>query len=71
MVSIPFSFSYTLGFFVSLSADGNTLAVGGTGDNSGIGATWIFIRTNGTWTQQGNKLVGTGYSGAANQGMLP
>jgi hypothetical protein len=54
---------------VSLSADGNTLAVGGFWDALEIGATWIFIRTNGTWTQQGNKLVGTGYSGASQQGV--
>jgi hypothetical protein len=54
---------------VSLSADGNTLAVGGSLDNSNVGATWIFIRTNGTWTQQGSKLVGTGYSGSPRQGV--
>ena len=54
---------------VSLSADGNTLAVGGNADNSNIGATWIFTRSGTTWTQQGNKLIGTGASGAASQGV--
>jgi len=29
-------------------------------DNSGVGATWIFTRSGGVWTQQGSKLVGTG-----------
>jgi hypothetical protein len=29
---------------VSLSADGNTTIVGGPGDNSGTGATWVFTR---------------------------
>jgi len=53
---------------ISLSANGNTLAVGGSNDASNIGATWIFIRSGTTWTQQGNKLVGTGASGAAQQG---
>jgi hypothetical protein len=56
------------GISVSLSADGNTAIMGGFGDNLGQGAAWIFIRSNGTWTQQGGKLVGTGNSGRASQG---
>ena len=56
------------GFSVSLSADGNTLAVGGWTDNTDVGATWIFTRTNGTWTQQGSKMIGTGSSGNPRQG---
>jgi hypothetical protein len=47
------------GFSVSLSADGNTCAVGGYADNSYIGATWVFTRSGTTWSQQ-QKLVGTG-----------
>ena len=47
------------GYSVALSTDGNTLAVGGYGDNSLIGAVWIFTRSGGAWTQQGTKLVGT------------
>src|SRR5208283_1270601 len=50
------------------SADGNTLIVGGLGDNNYIGAAWIFTRSNGVWTQQGDKLVGTGVVGIARQG---
>jgi hypothetical protein len=53
---------------VSLSGDGNTLAVGGYGDDNNIGAVWIFTRTNGTWTQQDTKLIGEGAEGTANQG---
>jgi lipocalin len=53
---------------VSLSSDGNTAIVGGYADNGGIGAVWIFTLSGGVWTQQGNKLVGTGASGSANQG---
>lgn len=46
------------GISVSLSADGNTLAVGGSSDNTGIGAVWVFVRDEcGKWTQQGSKLV--------------
>jgi hypothetical protein len=53
---------------VSLSADGNTLAVGGSNDNGAVGATWIFIRFGSTWTQQGIKLVGSGVPNSAYQG---
>jgi FG-GAP repeat len=48
---------------VSLSADGNTAAVGGLADNNHAGAVWMFTRANGLWTQQGNKLVGSGAAG--------
>jgi hypothetical protein len=53
---------------VALSGDGNTALIGGSGDNNGLGATWVFTRATGTWMQQGNKLVGTGAIGAAQQG---
>ena len=53
---------------VSLSADGNTAVIGGATDDTNKGATWIFTRSGTTWTQQGNKLVGTGAVGAAKQG---
>jgi hypothetical protein len=56
------------GYSVALSADGNTLAVGGYSDDSFVGATWIFTRTAGVWSQQGSKLVGTGYIGVSAQG---
>jgi hypothetical protein len=57
------------GSSVSISADGNTAIVGGRRDNNEIGASWVFTRTGNTWTQQGNKLVGTGYIGSQiNQG---
>jgi hypothetical protein len=49
---------------VALSADGNTAIVGGPYDNpqngTGPGAAWVYTRSNGVWTQQGSKLVGTG-----------
>jgi hypothetical protein len=57
------------GWAVALSADGNTLAIGGYGDNNDIGATWIFTRSGSSWTQQGDKLVGTGYIGTSFQGL--
>ncbi|XVJ65220.1 MAG: T9SS type A sorting domain-containing protein [Lacibacter sp.] len=53
---------------VSLSGDGNTLAFGGFADNSNVGAIWVFARTNGIWSQQGSKLVGSGSIGESRQG---
>jgi hypothetical protein len=55
---------------VALSADGNTAIVGGYGDNNYIGAAWVYTRSNGVWTQQGSKLVGTGaVGGVIHQGL--
>jgi hypothetical protein len=56
------------GWSVALSDDGNTAVVGGPGDNSHAGATWVFTRSGGVWNQQGSKLVGTGAVGSAVQG---
>lgn len=39
------------GYSVSLSADGNTLAVGGNRNNLG-GSVWIFVRSGTTWSEQ-------------------
>ena len=54
---------------VALSADGSTAIVGGPGPHNAdlgrspfvgpAGAAWVFMRSYGVWTQQGNKLVGT------------
>jgi hypothetical protein len=56
------------GISVALSADGNTAVVGGYSDNGDVGAAWVFTRSGGVWTQQGNKLVGTGAAGNSGQG---
>lgn len=53
------------GYSVSISADGNTAAVGGYADDASVGAVWVYTRTNGVWTQQGSKLVGSGVVGTA------
>jgi hypothetical protein len=53
------------GLSVALSADGNTAIVGGWRTEGA----WIFTRNGDEWTQQGNKLVGSGAVGAARQGM--
>jgi hypothetical protein len=46
------------GFSVSLSAAGNAAILGAPGDNDGIGAAWVYTRSDGVWTQEA-KLVGT------------
>jgi len=50
------------GISVALSSDGQTAAVGGSDDYSAdqsthSGAVWVFTQNNGTWFQQGSKLV--------------
>jgi len=57
------------GVSVALSADGSTAIVGGGGDNSSTGAAWVYSRSGTVWTQQGNKLIGTGAVGNAGQGI--
>src|SRR6266852_2733624 len=66
------------GSSVALSSDGNTAIVGGFTDNTvgclfpscvtGTGAAWVWTRSIGGWTQQGNKLVGSGALGFSEQG---
>ena len=53
---------------VALSSDGNTALIGGGIDNSLVGAAWVFTRSGETWTQQGEKLTGSGASGKAQFG---
>jgi FG-GAP repeat len=55
------------GASVALSADANTAIVGGPGDNSNQGATWVFTRSVGVWSQQA-KLIGMNVSGTPRQG---
>jgi hypothetical protein len=57
----------SFGKSVALSADGNTAIVGGPDDNSSVGAAWVFTRTGSAWSQQGNKLVGTGVAGSSQE----
>ena len=54
------------GSSVALSADGNTAIVGSSRGN----AVWVFTRSGGVWTQQGEKLVGTSTVGPAQQGAV-
>jgi hypothetical protein len=66
------------GVSVALSADGNTAIIGGPGDNPSdrsrpfgagpAGAAWVFTRSGGVWTQQGNKLTSSEAVGIARQG---
>jgi hypothetical protein len=47
------------GYRVALSPDGNTAFVGGINDNSSAGAVWVYTRSGNSWTQLGNKLIGS------------
>jgi hypothetical protein len=55
------------GFSNAISADGNTVIVGAPQDSSvanQLGAAFVWTRSGTTWTQQGGKLLGTGYTSA-------
>jgi hypothetical protein len=52
------------GSSVALSADGNTALVGGQQGYYGAGAAWVFVRSGGTWSQQGPALAGAGAVGS-------
>ena len=45
------------GYSVALSSDGNTALIGDIGDDSGVGAAWVFTRSGSTWSEQGSKLT--------------
>ncbi|HEX4466702.1 MAG TPA: hypothetical protein VH025_05905, partial [Solirubrobacteraceae bacterium] len=54
---------------VALSGDGETAAIGGTGDDESVGAAWIFTKQEaGRWTQQGPKLTASDEAGAGEVG---
>ncbi len=57
-----------LGWSVALSSAGNTALIGGPGDNTNVGALWVFTRSGSTWTQQGTKLTGSGEVGEGQLG---
>jgi len=52
-----------------LSADGNTAIMGGLRQFEHRGGVGLYTRSGATWTQEGNKLVGTGAIGKAAQGV--
>jgi FG-GAP repeat len=56
------------GFSVALSAAGDTALVGGPHDNGSAGAAWLFTRSGGVWSQQGEKLTGGSENGAGKFG---
>ena len=47
---------------VGLSADGSVAMIGGSNDNGGIGAVWVFAHSGGGWSED-KKLIGTGAMG--------
>jgi hypothetical protein len=63
LVASDYSGKSFQGSSVSMSGDGNTAVIGGWGDNNSTGAFWVFKQIDGTWTQQGSKIIGTGAVG--------
>jgi hypothetical protein len=56
------------GYSVSLSANGNTVVLGGSGEDGNKGAAWVFSKNGNSWIQQGAKIKGSAASGSAKQG---
>ena len=56
------------GYGVALSGEGTSALVGGPEDNSKTGAAWVFVQSAGKWSQQGEKLTGTGEVGGGELG---
>ena len=56
------------GASVALSPDGTTAVIGAPQDNGGVGSVWIFTRSEGIWTQHGEKLIGGSEAGAGEFG---
>ncbi|HXH95329.1 MAG TPA: hypothetical protein VNN25_27385, partial [Thermoanaerobaculia bacterium] len=54
---------------VALSADGNLLIIGGPNDLTQTGGIWFWTRSAGVWAQRGSKIVGSGATGHAFQGI--
>jgi hypothetical protein len=53
---------------VTLSSSGEAAVIGGPGDAGKVGAAWVFVRSGESWSQQGAKLTGTDESGAGEFG---
>ncbi len=43
---------------LALSSEGNTALLGSAEASSGVGAAWVFVNSEGKWTQQGKELTG-------------
>ena len=56
------------GSSVAITADGTQAFVGGNLDNAHAGGVWQFGLSGSTWSQVGSKLLGSGATGASNQG---
>lgn len=60
----------SLGWSVDINADGTTVVAGAKNDDRNKGAAVVFVKgANGTWSQQGPKLVGSGAVGPSSQGV--
>jgi hypothetical protein len=57
----------SFGKSAALSGDGDTALIGGPDDNSGVGAAWVFTRSDTTWSQE-DKLTADDESGHAEFG---
>jgi phosphodiesterase/alkaline phosphatase D-like protein len=57
LVSAETTGSSEFGFSVALAGSGNIALIGAPGDNTNVGAAWVYTRAGTTWTQQGTKIL--------------
>jgi hypothetical protein len=67
-VITPLDLLYLYNNTMSISADGDTLAVGDIANNSGVGGVTIYVRVAGVWNVEAPMLAGNDSIGAALQG---
>ncbi len=56
------------GSSLALSSNGGTALIGGSADNGGAGAAWVFTHSASGWSQQGGKLTANSEIGAGEFG---
>lgn len=59
-----------IGISVSMNFDGSIIAIGGSGDNNGVGACWIYTKNTKMLTyMHTHKLIGTNAMNKSHQGL--
>lgn len=60
--------SPSIGISIALSADGSTLAFGGSQDDSGVGAFWVYRKVGAEYTSESGVMVPGNHTGSSNIG---
>jgi hypothetical protein len=55
---------------IAMSADGSTVVIGGSSDNSGIGHVWIFVRVGVVWSMEADIIPSPSVTNAGASGAI-